>query len=122
MRPRITRRFPQKGLLLKHQEQRRKLRDLQEDALQEAKRLASLLVNEFGIETIYLTGPLSYEQHHEGMPLELALEGIPEGVYARALAHLKQESLYEITLIDLSQADHWTKRSIREKGRALASK
>jgi hypothetical protein len=122
MRPRITHRFPQKDLLLKHQEQRRKFRQLQENALEEAKRLAVLLVEEFGVETVYLIGPLSYEHYQEGMPLELALEGIPDGVYARTLAELKQVSSFELALIDLTQTDNWTKRSICEKGRMLASK
>ncbi|MCP4406095.1 MAG: hypothetical protein GY801_53485 [bacterium] len=122
MHPKISHSFHKKDLLLKHQEQRRKFRQLQEETLQEAKRLARLLVEKFGIETVYLTGPLSYDRFHEGMQLELALEGIPEGHYAKALAHLKQDSALEIALIDLRQADNWTKRSIREKGQALASK
>jgi hypothetical protein len=122
MHPRVSYRFHKRDLLLKHQEQRRKFRQLQEDALQEAKRLAALLIEEFGVEIIYLIGPLSYDQHQDGMPLELALEDIPDGVYAKALAELKQNSSYDIALIDMKQADSWTKRAIREKGRVLASK
>ena len=122
MRPKITHRFPKEDLLLKHQEQQRKFRQTQQAALQEATYLASRLVKEFGVVTVYLTGPLSYEQYQEGMLLELALEGIPAGIYARALAALYQDSTYNIALIDLTQADSWTKRSIREKGRILALK
>ena len=120
MHPKVSHNLYKKDMLLKHQEQQQKTRQLQENALCEAKRLAKILLEEFGIERVYLTGPLTYGKFQEDMPLELALEGIPENIYAKALSHLKQISSFGIELIDLQQADSWTKRSLKEKGKILS--
>lgn len=122
MNVKVSHAIHKKELLLQYQEQKQKERQFQESALQEAQRLALMLVEQFGIERVYLVGPLAYNKFNAGMKLELALEGIPAGAYASALGHLKQHSTFELDLIDLQQADTWTKRSLREKGRLLAKK
>ena len=88
--------------------------------MHEAKRLAKILVDEFGVAKVFLVGPLTYGKFSEGMQLELALEGIPGETYAKAFGHLKQISTFGVELIDLQQADSWTKRSMKEKGKMLA--
>lgn len=122
MNIKISHAIHKKELLLQYQEQQQKERQFQEAALHEAQRLAIILAEQFGIERVYLVGPLAYEQFSAGMKLELALEGIPAGAYASALGHLKQNSIFEVDLIDLQQADTWTKRALREKGKLLAKK
>ena len=106
----------------KAKEQRKKEQQIQEHALNEAQRLATILVHEFGIARVTLIGPLTYGKFEEGMALELFLEGIPEGAYARASGHLHQISPYDVELIDIQDLDSWTKRSIGQKGKILASK
>jgi len=122
MNIKVSHAIHKKELLLHYQEQQQKERQFQETALQEAQRLALMLVEHFGIERVYLVGPLAYEKFSAGMKLELALEGIPAGAYASALGHLKQNSTFEVDLIDLRQADPWTKRALKEKGKLLAKK
>ncbi len=111
-----------KDMLLKHLEQKKKIQQVQDDALKEAKRLAKILVGDFGIEKVFVVGPLTYGEFLQGMPLEFAVEGIPEGAYAGALAYLKHNSAFGVELIDIQHADSWTKRSIGEKGKVLAKK
>lgn len=122
MNPKISHAIHKKELLLHYQEQQQKERQFQETALHEAQRLALVLVEQFGIERVYLVGPLAYEKFSAGMKLELALEGIPAGAYASAFGHLKQNSTFELDLIDLHHADSWTKRALKEKGKLLAKK
>ncbi|GAK54979.1 DNA polymerase, beta domain protein region [Candidatus Vecturithrix granuli] len=122
MNIKVSHAIHKKELLLQYQEQKQKERQLQETALQEAQRLALMLVEQFGIERVYLVGPLAYNKFTAGMKLELALEGIPTGTYASALGYLKQSSTFELDLIDLQQADTWTKLALKEKGKLLAKK
>ena len=122
MNTKVSHAIHKKELLLHYQEQKQKERQFQENALQEAQRLALMLVEQFGVERVYLAGPLAYNKFSAGMKLELALEGIPAGAYAEAIGHVKQSSTFEVDLIDLHQADAWTKRALKEKGRLLAKK
>ena len=120
MNTKVSHSIHKKDMLLKHQEQKKKTQQLQDKTFKEAKRVAKVLVDEFGIEKVFLVGPLTYGEFKEGMKLELVLEGIPEGAYARALGHLKKLSTFSVELIDIQQADSWTKRSIAKKGKVLA--
>jgi hypothetical protein len=122
MHPKVLHNMYKKDMLLKYQEQRQKEQQIQDHALNEAKRLATILVDEFGIARVTLIGPLTYGKFEVGMALELVLEGIPKGVYARASGHMQQISPYDIVLIDIQDLDSWTKRSIGQKGEILASK
>ena len=122
MNRKVTHSIHKKELLLKYQEQKQRERQFQEDALKEANRLAKVLVDEFGIEKVYLVGPLTYGKFREGMELELALEGIPEGAYAKALGHMKQTTVFDVALLDLRQTDSWTTRSVKNNGKLLHRK
>jgi hypothetical protein len=122
MHTKVSHGIHKKELLLKYQEQRQKEQQIQDHALKEAKRLATILVAEFGIARVTLIGPLTYGKFEEGMALEFVLEGIPQGNYARAAGHLQQISPYDVALIDIQDLDSWTKRSIGQKGKILAQK
>lgn len=122
MNPTLLHGIHKKELLVKRQEQKQRHQQIQDAALKEARRLATVLVEEYGVERVYVFGPLSYEEYHEGMPLDLAAEGLSSQNFAKALAHLRQLSTFPIELTDLHQADSWTKRSIREKGRIVAKR
>lgn len=103
-----------KDLLKKHQEHQHQTENLQTQALREAKRLANVLVDEFQVDRVYLIGPLVYRKFTQGMRLELALEGAPQGAYARAVAHIRHISAFDVELIDLQHADSWTRRAIKK--------
>ncbi len=122
MNTKVTHSIHKKNLLLRYQEQKQKQQHLQDSAFAEAKRLAQVLVEEFGVETVYLFGPLTYGEFREGMNLDLAIEGISPGTFASALGYLKQISKFGVELTAIHQADSWTKRSILEKGKVLAKK
>ncbi len=122
MNPKISHNFHKKDLLLQYQKQKQEHRQLKDNALDEAKRLARILVEEFGVNTVYLFGPLSYGAFREGMHIDLAVEGVSSGTFASALGHLKQMSAFGVELTDIRQAEGWTKRSIVQKGKLLAKK
>lgn len=120
MNPKIPHSIHKKDLLLKYQEQKQKQQQLQDNALDEATRLARILVEEFGVKAVYLFGPLSYGAFREGLNIDLAVEGVSSDTFARALGHLKQISTFGVELTDIYQTDGWTKRSIVQKGKLLA--
>ena len=120
MHAKISHSVHKKDLLLKRQEQQEETQQRQNAAMREARRLAEILCAEFGASTVFLIGPLTYNAYQDGMTLELAAEGIPAGVFGRALAHLKHISSLPVDVIDLSQADCWTRKSAAEKGKMLA--
>jgi len=122
MNPKVIHSIHKKDLLLQYQKQKQKQRQLQDNALDEAKKLARVLVEEFGVETVYLFGPLMYGEFREGMKIDLAVAGVPSGTFASALGHIKQISEFGVELTDIHQADGWTKRSILQKCKLLAKK
>jgi hypothetical protein len=110
MNTKIHHSLHKKDLLLKYQQQQQQKRAQQDAALAEARRLALILVEDYGAHKVYLIGPLRYGEFREGMPLELAVDGLSPTTLATALGHLKQESLYPVEIIDIAQADAWTRR------------
>ena len=120
MHPKISHSLHKKDLLLKRQEQQKSTEQRQVAAIREAQRLAQILCAEFGVNTVLLIGPLTYGQYLDGMPIELAIERIPDNVFNRAFAHLKRISSFPVELIDLTQADNWTRKSARKTGTILA--
>jgi predicted nucleotidyltransferase len=122
MNTKIAYSFHKKDLLRNYQEQKRKKQELQDKALAEAARFAQILVQDFGVEVVYLFGPLSYGEYKEELKIDLAVESISVEMFARALGHLRQISEFGVELTDLRQADSWTKRAILEKGKLLAKK
>lgn len=120
MHPKISHSLHKKDLLLKRQEQQEKTQQRQVAAMREAQRLAQVLCAEFGVKTVLLIGPLTYGQYLDGMPIELAIERIPNDIFNRAFAHLKRISSFPVELIDLTQADNWTRKSAGETGKILA--
>jgi predicted nucleotidyltransferase len=122
MNTKIAHGFHKKDLLPNYQEQKRKKQELQDKALAEAARFAQILVQDFGVEAVYLFGPLSYGEYKEGLKIDLTVESISSEMFARALGHLRQISECGVELTDLRQADSWTKRAILAKGKLLAKK
>lgn len=111
-----------KDLLRKHQEQQKKQRQLQTSAFNEAKRLATILIEEFDVQAVYAFGPLTYGKFNEGMSLELAVEGMTPDRFASALGYLKQLSAFGTELVEVDAADSWTRQAILRKGVLLARK
>jgi hypothetical protein len=122
MNTKIAHSIHKKDLFLHYQEQKQKQQELQDKAFAEAKRLAQVLVEEFGVEAVYLFGPLTYGEFKKGMNIDLGAEGISPGTFASALGHLKQMTEFGVELTDTHQADSWTKRSLWKKGKLLAKK
>jgi len=122
MHPKVSHSLYKKDLLIKHQEEQHRIRQLQDSALREAQKCAQVLVDEFGVRQVYLIGPLTYGKFQDGMPIEFAVEKLSEGMYASALAQLKRISTFGAELLVLHTADSWTQRSIKEKGKLLAEK
>ena len=119
MNPKMSHGIHKKELLLRYQEQKRQKQSVQDAALAEAQRFATILVEDYGAQKVYLIGPLCYGEFRQGMPLELAVEGLSPIMLAKALGHLKQESAYPVEITDMAHADAWTRRT--HKGELLAA-
>jgi len=119
MHAKISHSLHKKELLAMRQTQQHEVQQRQTDAMREAQRLAQVLSAEFGIHTVWLIGPLTYGQHQDGMPLELAVDGVSTETLDRALASLKCLSAMPIDLIDLAHADGWTRQRAAAAGKLL---
>ena len=119
MHAKISHSLHKKDLLLKYQEQKQQKQALQDRALDAARRVAGVLVEEYRAGTVYVFGPLNYGEFREGLAIELAVDGMPLEMFAGALAFVKQEEAFAFELVALGQVDAWTRRSIVEKGLRL---
>ena len=71
--------------------------------IEEARKAATLLKHTFGAERVVLVGSVLGEDFHEASDLDLAVWGLPESLYFKAIAQL--DGLDGFT-IDLVEAQH----------------
>jgi hypothetical protein len=107
-------------LLVAYQDRNDRQHLLQDRVRQEAIRLATILVQEFGAQKVYAVGPLTYGQFTEGMPLEFAVEGMSREMIVRALAHVRQLSRFTIEISAVNELDRWTRDAVLRTGMILA--
>ena len=68
-----------------------------------ARKAASLLKQDFGATRVVLFGSVLAEDFHESSDLDLAVWGLPESLYFKAIARLEGLDGF---LIDLVEAQH----------------
>ena len=81
------------------------MRAAAEAARAEAKRLAQILADEFGVKRVYLFG--SFAWGFETQPdsdIDLAVEGLPPRHFFKAYGRLERASRYAFDLVPLEQA------------------
>jgi predicted nucleotidyltransferase len=93
------------------------------DALKMARRLAELLVREFGAARVYLYGSLVREgAFHLGSDIDLAAQGIPPTQLFRASVALARAAdyRYRIELVDLDTTREGMRSLILSEGMLLS--
>ncbi len=99
-----------------------RLEHLRKAALKDARKMAGILVKEFGATRIIVFGSiLDKEAFDEASDIDIAVEGLRKPAYFTALARLMMSSRFEIDLKPVEDVNGAIKRSI-EKGKVLYEK
>lgn len=93
---------------------------LAEQAWEEVRRAARLLVEEFGVTRVVVFGSLARGRFREGSDIDLAVEGLPPSEFIRADARLAWELSLPIDLKPLDECSPLLRRHIDEDGIELA--
>lgn len=73
-----------------------------EQARAEAKRLAQILADEFGVERVYLFGSFAWgNKVRPDSDIDLAVEGLPPGKLIKADLRVEKASRYPVDLVKL---------------------
>lgn len=95
---------------------------LREDALKTARRMARILVRDFGVTRVVLFGSAVREKSFDdASDIDIAVEGLMKRDYFTALARLMRESQFEIDLKPIEDVSGSLRQRI-EKGMVLYEK
>ena len=78
--------------------------------------LARLLVRDFGVTRVVLFGSVARGQVNDGSDIDLAVEGLADADYFRALGALAGATPFDIDLVPLRDASPGMLESIRTEG------
>jgi predicted nucleotidyltransferase len=88
-----------------------------ERALAIARRLARILVREYGATRVVLCGSLARGDFQQGSDIDLAVEGIPDDRFFAAGAHVAREAgEFEVDVVPLEAATEGYRRRLAEEG------
>jgi predicted nucleotidyltransferase len=94
--------------------------ELASKARAEARRVAQMLVHDFGARRVYLFGSLAQEgRFHERSDVDLAVEGIAPGRFFKAWAAAGAHSNVPIELVDMDEVGETMRGLILEYGELL---
>jgi len=98
-----------------------KMKVLSQKALKEAKRIAEMLRERYGVGKVVLFGSLAKYlrgtgEFTERSDIDLAVEGLPKEEYFKVLSEINRFSEFEIDLIDLEGCPEFLKRLIKREG------
>jgi uncharacterized protein len=74
------------------------------DGFEIAKTAAQILKTEFSASRVVIFGSLLSQQFHETSDLDLAVWGLPERLYFKAVARLLSLSDFEVDLVEVQYA------------------
>ena len=81
-----------------------KLSQRRSQGMEVAHKAAKLLKQEFGAERVVLFGSVLGEGFHEASDLDLAVWGLPESLYFKAIAQLEGLDGFAIDLVEAQNA------------------
>jgi predicted nucleotidyltransferase len=84
--------------------------------IREAQRLSQHLVDDFGVESVYLFGSLAWSDiHTPETDIDLAVSGLPSERFLEAVGYLERASKFPVDLVNLeSVPDHLRQRILAE--------
>ena len=87
-----------------------------DDELRKAVERAAAVLRDYGAREVYLFGSAASGTVREGSDVDLAVVGLPPGVFFRAMAKAGDALGRELDLIDLDD-DNLFNRYLKRKGR-----
>jgi predicted nucleotidyltransferase len=90
-------------------------------ALQAAKKLATLLKKDFGVERVFLFGSCLHEEYfHQRSDIDLGVEGLHWEDSFKALFEVNTQGHgFEVDLIELETCDAFLRKKILAEGKEL---
>lgn len=96
------------------------MRAAAEAARAEAKRLAQILADEFGVKRVYLFGSFAWGfETRPDSDIDLAVEGLPPEKFFKAYGRLENTTRYAFDLVPLEQARSRLRERILKSGIVL---
>ena len=112
-----------RGWILRQERQERLLEGHRDLALEEARRLADILAKEFEVRKVLLVGSLAQGKHfHFGSDIDLAVAGLRESLFFKAVGRLLQVTGFDVDLKPLEAMDPSIRRRFETKGLLLYEK
>ena len=94
-----------------------------EKARAEAKRLAQILADEYGVERVYLFGSFAWgNKVRPDSDIDLAVEGLPPGKLIKADVRVSKATEYSVDLVKLESASSPLRALILKSGIILYDK
>ena len=88
--------------------------------IREAERLSQRLVEDLGVESVYLFGSLVWSNvHAPETDIDLAVSGLPSERYLEAVGYLERESTFPVDLVDLNNVPDQLRQRIFAEGKKL---
>jgi predicted nucleotidyltransferase len=88
-----------------------------EKARAEAKRLAQILADEYGVERVYLFGSFAWgKEVRPDSDIDLAVEGLPPRQFFKAYGRLEKATRYAFDIVPLEKATARLRKQILEMG------
>ncbi|MEW6047127.1 MAG: hypothetical protein AB1609_11690 [Bacillota bacterium] len=95
-----------------------------ERAWSEARRLARILIAEFGATEVWVFGSLALERPEAGATrrfradsdIDLAARGVPPGLFFRAYGRIMMASSFDVDLVDVDAVPPTLRESILREG------
>jgi len=97
-------------------EREERLRAFREDALKEAKRLASLLRERYDYEALFLHGSILTNKFRMNSDIDMVIKGLRVEDFFKAYALLLRESQYKIDLKPFEELDETFQKGLQTKG------
>lgn len=102
-------------------ERQKELARRKEKAIHEAMRLARILVQEYGVQQVYVFGSLVLDDSFltETSDIDLAVYGLDPKLYFRALGRLQDATEFGVDLVTMESCSDSLKEVILKEGRLL---
>lgn len=92
---------------------------LQTQALLDLERIKKYLIEEVGVQEIYLFGSIIGNNFNQTSDIDIAVSGIKEEDFLKVYAKLDDFTSFNIELIDLDEKDDFLRQQIRKRGKKI---
>lgn len=108
-----------KTYLNRLKEQKLLNKKLHSQALSDIEKIKKYLIEEVGVNEIYLFGSIINDNFNQNSDIDLAVSGIKEEDFLKVYSKLDDFTSFNVELIDLDERDDFFRQQIRKKGKKI---